>query len=95
MNQRTARVGKQDALDRFLESSNPLVRLMLDEVARILRAYRGLRDSRLNDLLEVGSGAILGHYLIENLAPRTMVMVSPTVKCSALGFIVLGYQPIL
>ncbi|CAM9503110.1 unnamed protein product [Scytosiphon promiscuus] len=42
----------QDALNRFLEASNPLVSLMLDEVARILRAYRELRDSRLNDVLE-------------------------------------------
>ncbi|CAM9883678.1 unnamed protein product, partial [Hapterophycus canaliculatus] len=42
----------QDALNRFLEASNPLVSLMLDEVARILRAYRELRDSRLSDVLE-------------------------------------------
>lgn len=42
----------QDALNRFLEASNPLVSLMLEEVARILRAYRELRDSRLNDVLD-------------------------------------------
>ncbi|CAN0150194.1 unnamed protein product, partial [Ectocarpus sp. 12 AP-2014] len=42
----------QDALNRFLEASNPLVGLMLDEVARILRSYKDLRDSRLNDVLE-------------------------------------------
>ncbi|CAM9593874.1 unnamed protein product [Ectocarpus sp. 4 AP-2014] len=42
----------QDALNRFLEASNPLVSLMLDEVARILRSYKDLRDSRLNDVLE-------------------------------------------
>eukprot|EP00752_Nemacystus_decipiens_P003041 g2819.t1 len=42
----------QDALNRFLEASNPLVRLMLEEVARILRAYRELRDTRLNDVLD-------------------------------------------
>ncbi|CAM9655320.1 unnamed protein product, partial [Sphacelaria rigidula] len=41
-----------DALNRFLEASNPLVRLMLDEVARILAAYQELRDSRLDDVLE-------------------------------------------
>ena len=46
----------QDALDRFLEASNPLVRLMLDEAARILGAYKELRDFRLNDVLEVGVG---------------------------------------
>lgn len=49
----------KDALDRFLEASNPLVSLMLDEVARILRAYKELRDSRLNDVLEVGRGFCL------------------------------------
>lgn len=42
----------QDALNRFLEASNPLVSLMLEEVARILRAYRELRDSRLSDVLD-------------------------------------------
>lgn len=47
----------QDALNRFLEADNPLVRLMLDEVARILRAYKELRDSRLNDVLEVRMGS--------------------------------------
>lgn len=49
----------KDALDRFLEASNPLVSLMLDEVARILRAYKELRDSRLNDVLEVRPGCLL------------------------------------
>lgn len=31
------------------------MRLMLDEVARILAAYQELRDSRLNDVLEVSN----------------------------------------
>lgn len=38
---------------------------MLEEVARILRAYKDLRDSRLNDLLEVGRNATLFRDTLE------------------------------
>ncbi|CAN0018701.1 unnamed protein product, partial [Discosporangium mesarthrocarpum] len=42
----------QDALERYLEASNPLVELMLEEVTRVLRVYRELRDSHVLERLE-------------------------------------------